>query len=146
MMMTLTSIAHWVVRLTGPTQVVLGLLFWTDRALMLLPLHMLIGMMFVLALWALAGLAAWAGLRWALVLLTVAWGLIIPLFGIMQTRLLLGPAHWVVEVVHLLIGLVAMFVAARLVRFIRSSPHRGGQGATRGPAAAAPGSPLQGAR
>ena len=125
MMMTLTSIAHWVVRLTGPTQVVLGLLFWTDRALMLLPLHMLIGMVFVLALLVLAGLAAWAGLRWTLVLLTVAWGLIIPLFGMMQTRLLPGPAHWIVEVVHLLIGLVAMLVAARLARFIRSSPRRG---------------------
>lgn len=123
-MKTLTGIAQWVVRLTGPAQVVLGLLFWTDRALTLLPLHMLIGMTFVLALWTLAGLAAWAGLRWALALLTVAWGLVIPLFGMMQTRLLPGPAHWVVEVIHLLIGLVAMFVAARLARFIRSSPRR----------------------
>jgi hypothetical protein len=42
-----------------------------------------------------------------------------------QTRLLLGPGHWVVQVVHLLIGLVAMFVAARLVRFLRSNPRRG---------------------
>jgi hypothetical protein len=121
----LTSIAHWVVRLTGATQVVLGLLFWTGRARMLLPLHMLIGMMFMLALWALAVLAALSGLRWALVLLTVGWGLLVPSFGMIQTRLLPGPGHWVVQVVHLLIGLVAMFVAARLVRFLRSSPRRG---------------------
>jgi hypothetical protein len=118
----LTSIAGWIVRLTGPTQVLLGLLFWTGRAQMLLPLHMLIGMMFVLALWALDVLAGLRGLHWALVLLTVGWGLLIPAFGMIQTRLLPGPGDWAVQVVHLLIGLVAMFVAARLVRFLRSNP------------------------
>jgi hypothetical protein len=123
-MMTLTSIAQWIVRLTGPTQVVLGLLFWTGRALTLLPLHMLIGMLFVLGLLVLAGLAAWAGLRWRLVLPTVALGVVIPLFGIVQSRLLPGPGHWVVKLAHLLIGIVAMVVAARLARFIRSNPRR----------------------
>jgi hypothetical protein len=123
--MRLTNIAQWVVRLTGPTLVVLGLLFWTGRALSLIPLHMRIGMLFVLALWALAGLAGRAGLRWELVLLTVALGIVIPVFGMAQGRLLPGPAHWVVKVAHLLIGMFAMVVAARLVRFIRSSP-RGG--------------------
>jgi hypothetical protein len=123
-MMTLTNIARWIVRLTGPTQVVLGLLFWTGRALTLLPLHMLMGMLFVLAYLVLAGLAAWAALRPALVVLTVAWGLVIPAFGIIQSRLLPGPAHWVVKLAHLLIGIVAMIVAARLARFVRSNPRR----------------------
>ena len=123
-MMTLTNIAQWIVRLTGPTQVVLGLLFWTGRALTLLPLHMLMGMLFVLAYLVLAGLAAWAALRPALVVLTVAWGLVIPAFGIIQSRLLPGPAHWVVKLAHLLIGIVAMIVAARLARFVRSNPRR----------------------
>jgi hypothetical protein len=123
-MMMLTNIAIWAVRLTGPTQVVLGLLFWTGRALTLLPLHMLIGMVFVLAILVLAGVAARAGLRRALVLLTVALGLVIPLFGITQSRVLPGPAHWVVKLAHLLIGIAAMFVATRLDRFIRSHPLR----------------------
>jgi hypothetical protein len=122
MMIKLTTIAQWVVRLTGPLMVTLGILFWTGRALTLLPLHMLLGIVFVVALWLLSGLAAWAGLRRALVLLSVALGLIIPIFGMMQSRLLPGPAHWVVKVVHLLIGLGAMVVAARLARFIRSNP------------------------
>lgn len=126
--MTATTIAHWVVWITGVTQVVLGTLFWTNRALTLLPVHMLVGMTFVLALWVLAGLAAWAGLRWLIVLLPVIWGLVIPVFGIMQLRLLPGPEHWIVEVVHLLIGLVAMFMAARLVRFIRQHPRTKAEG------------------
>jgi hypothetical protein len=87
---------------------------------------MRLGMVFVLALWALAGLAARAGLRWELVLLTVALGIVIPAFGMAQGRLLPGPAHWVVKVAHLLIGIAAMRAAAMLVRFIRSSP-RGGR-------------------
>jgi len=124
MSMMLTTIALWTVRVTGPALVVLGLLFWAGRALTLLPVHMAIGMVFVLALWVLAGLAAWAGLRRALVLAAIAWGLIVPVFGNAQTRLLPGPAHWVVRVAHLLIGMIAMVVAARLARFIRSHPRR----------------------
>jgi hypothetical protein len=123
-MMTLTNIALWTVRLTGPTQIVLGLLFWTGRAPTLLPLHMLIGMVFVLALLVLAGVAARAGLRRTLVLLTVALGLVIPPFGITQSRLLPGPAHWVVKLAHLMIGIAAMIVATRLARFVSAHPRR----------------------
>lgn len=123
-MMTLTKITEWVVRVTGPLLVALGLLFWSGHALSLLPLHMLIGATFVLALLALAGLAAWAGLRWPLVLLAMAFALVIPAFGMMQTRLLPGPTHWVVRVTHLSIGIVGMVVAARLARFIQSHPRR----------------------
>jgi SAM-dependent methyltransferase len=120
-MLTVTGIAEWGVRVTGVTQVVLGVLFWTNRALTLVTLHMQIGATFVVALWVLAGVAARAGLRPALVLLTAGWGLVIPLFGMIQGRLLPGPLHWVVEVGHLLIGIVAMVAAARLARFIRSA-------------------------
>jgi hypothetical protein len=123
-MTTLTTIALWTVRVTGPIQVVLGLLFWTGRALTLLPLHMLIGMVFVLALLVLGGAAAWAGLRRSLVLLTFALGIVIPVFGVTQPRLLPGPAHWVVRLAHLLIGIAAMIVAARLAGFIRSRAGR----------------------
>jgi hypothetical protein len=125
-MATLTAIAVWVLRLTGITQVGLGLLFWTNRALTLLPLHMAIGMVFVLALWTLSGLAARSGLRWWMVLAAVAWGAVVPAFGMLQTRLLHGPLHWVVEVTHLLIGIVAMVIGARLARFIRAIPRTSG--------------------
>ena len=121
-MSTLTSIALWTVRVTGPAQVVLGVLFWMNRGLTLLPLHMLIGMVFVLALLVLAGIAAWSGLHRGLVLLAVAWSALVPAFGILQTRLLPGPAHWLVEATHLLIGIVAMVAAARLAAFVRSHP------------------------
>jgi hypothetical protein len=114
-----TLVAQWVVRLTGITQVVLGLLFWSGRAFALRPLHMAIGMTFVVALWALAALAARAGLGMRWVLLAVAWGLFIPVFGIVHPRLLPGPGHWIVRVIHLLIGLAAMVIAAKLAGYTR---------------------------
>jgi uncharacterized membrane protein YczE len=123
-MHTATSIAQWVVRLTGVTQLVLGILFWSDRALTLLPLHMLVGMLFVTALWVLAGLAARAGLRTRWVLSAVSWGLVVPTFGMLHPHLLPGPDHWTIRVVHLLIGLVAMVVATKLAAYVHRRRHQ----------------------
>jgi hypothetical protein len=124
-----TTVTQWIVRLTGITQVVLGVLFWTGRALTLVPMHMLIGLVFVLGVWALAGLAARARVSPALVLLGAIWGIVVIVLGITQGRLLPGPAHWVVRVLHLLVGLVAMVLAALLAAQIRKrrsdAPSRG---------------------
>jgi hypothetical protein len=123
-MQTATIVAQWVVRLTGMTQVGLGLLFWTNRALTLVPVHMAIGLTFVLAVWTLAGLAARAGVGRGLVLLAALWGIVVLGLGITQRRLLPGPEHWVVEVLHFLVGIAAMALAARLATQIRT--RRGG--------------------
>jgi hypothetical protein len=101
------------------TQVALGLLFWTHRALALLPLHMAIGATFVLALLTLVGLAGRTGLRPALVSMAAAYGLVILVFGMTQGRLLPGSGHWIVELLHLLIGIGGMILAARLARHVR---------------------------
>ena len=123
-MIKLTNIALWTLRVTGLVQVVLGLLFWSGHALALVSLHMAIGMLFVLALLVLAGTAAWARLGLAPVVLSIALGLVIPVFGITQTRLLPGAAHWVVRLTHLLLAMVAMGVAGRLARFTLAHPRQ----------------------
>jgi hypothetical protein len=125
-MSTATRTALWVVRLTGITQVVLGIVFWTGRALPLIPLHMAIGLTFVLALWVLAGLALRAGGNRPLALFAGAWGALVLLFGMTQIRLLLGPMHWIVQVAHLLLGIAAMALAGLLARTI--SPALMGRG------------------
>lgn len=121
-MQTATTAVQWIVRLTGMTQVALGLLFWTNRALTLVPLHMAIGLTFVLALLTLAGLAARARVGAGLVVLAALWGILVLGLGIAQGRLLPGPAHWIVEVLHLVVGIAAMVLAARLAARIRSRP------------------------
>ena len=77
---------------------------------------MIIGVVFVLALWVLAGLSARAGAPIPLAVTTFVWGLILPAFGMMQMNLLAGPWHWTIQVVHLLTGLVAMRLGDLLFR------------------------------
>jgi hypothetical protein len=49
-----TTIARWLMCISGPTAFVLGVLFWTGNALTLIPVHMLAGIVLILALWTLA--------------------------------------------------------------------------------------------
>lgn len=118
-MNTATTIAQMVIRVTGVIQIVLGLLIWTGNAQNLVNLHTLSGLLFVLGLWALGIIAASAGqgARWAAVALI--WGLIVLVLGITQKGWLPGPSHWVVQVVHFLIGLGAFAQAEWLGRSIK---------------------------
>jgi hypothetical protein len=102
------------VRVLGVVQIVLGILFWTGNALGLVDLHMLNGILIVLLLWVLAGMAAAARVSPALVAGSVVWGLVVVVFGLNQQDLLPGSAHVVIEVLHLLVGLVALALADTL--------------------------------
>ncbi len=119
-MRTVTTIVQVLVRVCGLALVTLGLLFWTGNARGLIPLHMLLGLVLVLALWTLAGLAARAGAPIGLVALAVVWGLIVPALGLTQAQLLPGSAHWVIQVLHLLVGLGAIAQAEGLARRIKA--------------------------
>lgn len=120
-MQTATTIALMLVRVTGLINIVLGVLFWTGHALTLIPVHTQLGFVLVLSLWALAVLAAWAGVSPALVALAFVWGLLVPVVGMTQYRLLVGDAHWVIRVLHLLISLGAMGLAEGLTARIKSA-------------------------
>jgi hypothetical protein len=103
-----------VIRVLGVIQIALGLLFWTGNALGLVDLHMLNGIVIVLLLWVMAGLAAVARVQPALVAGAFVWGLIVVALGLNQTDLLPGSFHWVIQVIHLLVGLVALGLADTL--------------------------------
>jgi hypothetical protein len=118
-MKTSAMVAVMLVRLAAVILIVLGVLFWTGHASSLVPLHILIGLVLVLALWALAVIALQSGVRPALPALAIVWGLIVVIFGLAQTNLLTGDAHWVVQVLHLLIGLVAVGFAEMLSARLR---------------------------
>lgn len=70
------------IRVTFVVQLVLGLLFWTDRATQLTPLHRVLGFVLVFGLWTLAILGARAGLSPLLVAAAVIWGLVAPVLGL----------------------------------------------------------------
>jgi hypothetical protein len=114
-----TTTAQMLVRAVAVVQLVLGGLFWTGNALDLVPLHQTIGFLLVFGLWTLAALAARAGVRPPLVALAAVWGLIVPILGLTQTNLLVGSAHWLIEVLHLLIGLGAIGLAEGLAARVK---------------------------
>lgn len=103
-----------VVLIAGVVQLILGLLFWADIGKSLVPLHITIGSILVLALWTLAVLCARAGAPIGLVILTVVWGLVLPFVGLGQKEVLVGSSHWIIQVVHVLLGLGALGLASIL--------------------------------
>jgi hypothetical protein len=113
------TVVHMLLRLAGAIALILGLLFWTRNALALTPVHSLAGLVVVLSLWTLAALAARAGVNLGLVVLAVVWGLIVPIQGLTQTQLLPGGAHWIIQVLHLLIGIGAIGLGERLAASIK---------------------------
>jgi hypothetical protein len=103
-----TTVSQGIVRLFGVIQIVSGLLFWTGNALALVPLHMLSGLLVVIGLWVLSGIGARAGVGPARLAVAVLWGLFVAVFGLVQTAILPGDLHWIIQVLHLLVGLAAM--------------------------------------
>ena len=107
-MQTTLTIAQMLVRITGVLLLVLGVLFWSGAALSLIPLHMLVGLVLVLSLWLLAAVASQAGVPIGMAAGVALIGLITLILGLIQDSLVPGGAHWVIQVLHLLLGLAAI--------------------------------------
>src|SRR5689334_6596027 len=115
-MRTSIQVARVIIRALGSALIILGLMFWTGNALALIPVHMLLGILLVLTLWTLAFLAARAGEQPAVVGLALLWGLVVPILGLTQDQVLPGDVHWIVKVLHLLVGVGAIALAERMAR------------------------------
>jgi len=100
----------------GGTLLVLGVLFWTGHARGLIPLHQTLGYVFVLALWTLAILCWRAGAPAGLAVVALVWGCVVAGLGAMQVALLPGASHWVIQALHLLVGVAALGFAGALTR------------------------------
>ena len=118
-MKTATTVLQMIVRITGLIQIVLGLFIWNGTNDNLIPFHIFTGSVLVLALWSLAAIAARARVSIGLVVLAVVWGLILPILGLTQAGLAPGSAHWVIQIVHLLLGLGAIGQAESLAMRIK---------------------------
>ncbi len=107
-MKTTTTAAQMLLRFAGLLALILGVLFWTGNAGTLVSVHMLLGIVVVLSLWTLAFLGARAGVNWGLVVLAVLWGLLTVALGMVQVQLLPDNLHWIIQILHLLIGVAAI--------------------------------------
>jgi len=102
------------VRLCGLILIVLGIIFWTGHALGLVLLHMIVGLVLAVCLWVLAFLAARAHIGGSFAALVAVWALLMVIFGAVHVNLLPGRAHWVIQVLHLLVGLAAIGMGDQL--------------------------------
>lgn len=96
------------VRATGAVMLVLGLVIWTGGYPGLIPMHMLVGLVFVLSLWSVAYVAGRGGAPRGMVVAAVVLGLILPALGLTQQQILPGDGHVVVQIVHVALGLSAI--------------------------------------
>jgi hypothetical protein len=114
--------AGWTVRVTGLALIAMGLLMWAGIAPGLRSIHMLIGIVLVAALLTAAGLALRAGVKPVLPAIAIAWGLLTVALGLAQAQLMAGDGHVVIQVAHLLVGIVAIGLGEALVAAGRGAP------------------------
>ncbi len=97
-----------VLRLSVLVNLVLGILFWTGNANALQLLHIILGFLAVISLFAIGIAQGVRGGSFGLALATFVVGFLLALVGLFQTRWLPGPNHWIIQVIHLLLGLIAI--------------------------------------
>lgn len=99
-------IASIVLSLAGLLALISGLLFWAGFAVHLLSMHMLLGLLAVAALWVIGIAQALArGGGWMIAVCSLVLGALTILVGLYQASILLGAYHWVIQAIHLLLGI-----------------------------------------
>jgi hypothetical protein len=98
-----------VLTVAGLLALISGLLFWTGTALNLMTLHMLLGFLAVGALWVIGLAQAFSqGGSWVVAFCALIVGAAMMVIGMMQSSLMVGEFHWVVQLIHLLLGLLTI--------------------------------------
>ena len=119
-MITAARFFKILISLCGAGALLLGLAFWLGYGRSFTQLHIRLGIAVVVLLWVLAGIAWSRGARVGLVAFAVGWGALTWVLGITQRQLLPGSLHWVVAVIHLLVGVIAIAVGSRLASAVES--------------------------
>jgi hypothetical protein len=98
-----------VLSLAGLLALILGLLFWTGSALNLISLHMLLGFLAVGALWIIGvAQALTSSGSWIIATVAIIVGALMVVLGLTQSSLMVGDFHWLIRVLHLLLGLLTI--------------------------------------
>jgi hypothetical protein len=102
-------IASAVLSLAGLLALISGLLFWTGSVLRLMSLHMLLGFVAVAALWAIGiGQLFSPSGSWVIAAGAVILGVLTVLIGLYQSALVPGQLHWIIQVIHLALGIATI--------------------------------------
>ena len=106
-MTTAAKISQYTVRGLGLVALLLGLLFFGGDARGLIPIHMLLGLIVAVALLVLS-VAAVMAQRAGLGIGGIVVAVLLVVVGMGQGQMLPGDGHWIVQVVHILLGMGAI--------------------------------------
>ncbi len=118
----IARILQIIVGIAGLCALVLGLLIWIAN-IDLADIHMLFGLFVTLGLLVMSIIALTArGLRiWGIV--GIVYAIIVLIFGVSQSNMLVGHLHWLIQTLHLLVGIGAIvltgFLGARYLTLKR---------------------------
>ena len=102
-------IALMVLRVTVLVNLITGIIFWTGNADSLQLLHIILGLLAVISLFTIGIVQGLRGGSFGLALATFAVGFLLALVGLFQKNWLPDNAsHWVIHVIHLILGLTAI--------------------------------------
>lgn len=113
-MTRLASLARLLVRICVTVALLLGLLLWGGVGGATVHVHMLFGALVVIGLWTVSVAALVQGSRVPVAVVGLVWGAITAWFGLAQVTLMPGAQHWVIQLLHLLVGLAAAGLAEML--------------------------------
>ena len=101
-------ISLMVLRVAVLFNLVTGIIFWTGNADPLQIVHIVVGIIAVLALWTLGIMQGLRGGNYGLVAAAIVVGLLLVFIGLFQKGWLTGSNHWIIQVIHLLLGIAAI--------------------------------------
>jgi hypothetical protein len=102
-------VASIVLSFAGLLALILGFLVWIGTGLNLVQMHMLLGLLAVGALWVIGiGQAFSTGGSWVIAACALLVGGTLMFIGMTQASLMVGAFHWVIELIHLALGLLVI--------------------------------------
>jgi hypothetical protein len=120
MSLQLSRIPTMTVRASGALALLLGLFLWPGTHDNLQGIHMAVGIILVLALFWLAAINVQHNGSMVFSVLAFVDGLALYFVGTQQATWLTGGAHWVIQILHVVLGLLAIglgeMISARLAR------------------------------
>ena len=98
----------WVLRIAAVLALILGTLTWFGIDAVV-SIHMLLGIIVTLSLWVLGGAFFSSKGGTTLAIIAIVWGLVVLGLGVSQKQILPADSvHWIIQVLHLLVGLAAI--------------------------------------
>ncbi len=109
-----TKLLVWILRIAFLVALGLGLALWTRHGYAYLRLHMWLGFVVTFALLLLVILSFLSRVNPALPFVAILWAVTLPAIGIAQPHMLPGQNHWLIQTIHLVLGLGAITLGEML--------------------------------